>query len=61
MVLAVKKVLLRAPIFLHIRNFEMERYASEKHEIKSLELQEIYEFDFSFFVVSHFVLKLRKF
>jgi len=36
-------------------------YTSEKHEIKSLDLQEIYEFDFSSFVVSRFVPELRKF
>jgi len=29
-VLAVNKVL-SAPIFLHLRNFEMERYTQEKH------------------------------
>jgi len=57
---AVKKVL-RTPIFLHLPNFETERYTQEKHEIKSFDLQEIYDFDFSFFVVSHFVPKLRKF
>ena len=54
---AVNKVL-RAPNFLRLRNFETERYT---HEIKSFDLQEIYEFDFGFFVVSRFVLKLRKF
>ena len=58
--LAVKKVL-RAPIFLNFRSFETERYTSEKHGIKSLDLQEIYEFDLSFFIVSRFVRKLRKF
>ena len=60
--LAVKKVL-RAPIFLNLRIFGTERFTgtSEKHEIKSLYLQEIYEFDFSFFVASRFVPKLRKF
>jgi len=49
-VLTVKKVV-RAPIFLHLlRNFEMERYTEEKHEIKSaLDLQEIYEFDLQLF------------
>ena len=41
--------------------FETERYTQEKHQIKSFDLQEIYEFDFSFFVVSRFVPKLRKF
>ena len=60
MVQAVKKVL-RASVFLLLRNFETERYTQEKHEIKSLDLREIYEFDFSFFVVSRFVPKLRKF
>jgi len=59
-VLAVKKVL-RAPIFLHLHNFETERYMSEKHGIKSGDLQEIYEFNLRFFVVSRFVPKLRKF
>jgi len=58
---SVNKVL-RAPIFLHPRNFETERYTQEKHQIKSFDLQEIYEFDFSFFfVVSRFVPNLRKF
>jgi len=57
---AVNKVL-RGPNFLHVRNFETERYTQEKHEIKSFDLQEIYEFDLSFFVVSRFVPKLRKF
>jgi len=52
---------LRAPIFLHLRNFETERYTQEKHQIKSFDLQEIYGFDFSFFVVSRFVPKLREF
>jgi len=59
-VLAVKKVL-RALIFLHLLNFETERYTQEMHGIKSLNLQEIYEFDFSFFVLSRFVQKLQKF
>jgi len=31
--------------FLHLRNFETERYTQEKHEIKSFDLQEIYEFN----------------
>jgi len=57
---SVNKVL-RAPIFLYLRNFETERYTQEKQQIKSFDLQEIYEFDFSFFVVSRFVPKLRKF
>ena len=57
---AVNNVLC-APIFLHLRNFEAERYTQEKHEIKSFDLQESYDFDFSFFVVSHFVPMLRKF
>ena len=57
---SVNKVL-RAPIFLHLRNFETERYTQEKHQIKSFDLQETYEFDFSFFVVSRFVPKLREF
>jgi len=57
---SVNKVL-RAPIFLRLRNFETERCTQEKHQIKSLDLKEIYEFDFSFFVVSRFVPKLRKF
>jgi len=57
---SVNKVL-RAPIFLHLRNFETERYTQEKHQIKSFDLKEIYEFDFSFFAVSRFVPKLRKF
>jgi len=48
-------------IFLNLRNFGTDRYTSEKYEIKSLDLQEIDEFDFSFFVVSRFVPKLRKF
>jgi len=55
-VLAVK--VLRAPIFLHLGNFETERYM---YEMKSLYLQETYEFDSNFFVVSCFVPKLRKF
>ena len=53
--------ILRAPIFLHLRNFESERYTQEKQQIKSFDIQEIYEFDFSFFVVSRFVPKLPKF
>jgi len=57
-VLAVNKVL-RAPFFM--RNFETEKYTSEKHEIKSFDLQGNHEFGFSFFVVSRFVPKLRKF
>jgi len=57
---AVNKVL-RASIFLHLRNFETERYTQENHEIKSFDLQEINDFDFSFSVVSRFVPKLRKF
>jgi len=57
---AVNKVL-RAPIFLHLRNFETERYTQKKHEIKSFNLQENYDFNSSFFVVSHFVPKLREF
>jgi len=57
---SVNKVL-RAPIFSHLRNFETERYTQEKHQIKSFDLKEIYEFDCSFFVVSRFVPKLRKF
>jgi len=57
---AVNKVL-RAPIFLHLRNFETERYTQEKHQIKSFDLREICDFDFSFFVVSRFVSELRKF
>jgi len=56
---SVNKVL-RAPICLHLRNFETERYTQEKHQIKSFDLKEIYEFDVSFFVVSRFVPKLRK-
>jgi len=43
------------------RNFETERYTAEKHEIKSLDLQEIYLFDLGFVVVSHFVPKSRRF
>ena len=39
---------MRAPIFLHLRNFETERYTQEKHQIKSFNHQEIYEFDFTF-------------
>jgi len=35
-------------IFLHLRELETERYTQEKHEIKSFDLQEIYEFNFSF-------------
>ena len=50
-----------APIFLNLCNFETERYTSEKHEIKSLDFQEVYEFDLSLFVVSRFVPQLRKF
>ena len=60
MVPSVNKVL-RAPFFLHLRNFETERYTQEKHQIKSFDLQEIYEFYLSFFVLSRFVPKLRKF
>jgi len=58
---SVNKVLRAQFFFLHLRNFETERYTQEKHEIKSFDLQEIYDFDFSFYVVSHFVPKLRKF
>ena len=50
-----------ALLFLYLRYFETDRYTQEKHEITSFELQEIYEFNFSFFVVSRFVPKLRKF
>ena len=60
-VLAAVKTGLRAPIFLNHRNFETERYTSERHKIKSLDLQDIYEFDSSFFVVTRFVTKLREF
>ena len=59
-VLAVKKVL-RAPIFQNLGNSETVRYAPERQQIKSSDLQETYEFDFSFFVVSRFVPKLREF
>ena len=45
--------------FLLLRNFETESFTSKKHEINSLDLQKIYEFDSSFFVVSRFVPKLR--
>ena len=52
---------LRAPIFLNFCNFGTKRDTQEKHEIKSFDLQEIYEFDLSFIVVSRFVPKLRRF
>jgi len=47
--------------FLNLRNFETERDTSEKHRIKSLDLQEIYQFDHSSFVVSRFVPQLPRF
>jgi len=59
-VLAVKREI-TAPIFLNLQNFETERDRSEKHEIKSLDLQEISQFDLCFIVVSSFVAKLREF
>ena len=34
--------------FLNLRNFETDRDTSEKHEIKLLDLQEIYQFDRAF-------------
>jgi len=58
-VLAVKRVF-TAPIYLNLRYFETERNTSEKLEIKSLDLHEIYRFDLSF-VVSRFVPNLRRF
>ena len=48
-VLAVKKVL-TAQTFVNLPNFETERDTSEKHEIKLLNLQEIYQFDLIFFL-----------
>jgi len=57
---AVNKVL-RAPFFFCTSVTLKRRYTQEKHEMKSFDLQEIYEFDFSFFVVSRFVPKFRKF
>jgi len=53
------KKALTAPIFVNIRNFETQRDATKQHEIKSLDFQEIYQFDLSFFVVSLFVPKYR--
>ena len=58
--LAVSKVLI-APFFSILRNFETGRDASEKQKTKSLDLQEIYEFDLRVFVVSPTVLKLQSF
>jgi len=37
-------------MFLNIRNFETEGDAAEKHDIKSLDLQEICQFDLAFFL-----------
>jgi len=48
-------------MFLNVRNFETERDTSEEHGIKSLDLQEIYQFDLPIFVVSRFVQKLPRF
>jgi len=58
--LAVKKV---SPLLLlkNFRNFGTERVTSGKSEIKSQDLQEIYQFDSSFFVVSRFVPELPRF
>jgi len=47
--------------FLNLRNFETEGNTSEKHQVKSLDLQEIYQFDISFFVVSCFIPMLPRF
>jgi len=59
-VLAVLKVLI-AQFFSILRNFETGRDSFEKHRTKSLDLQEIYEFDPRVFVVSPTVLKLQSF
>jgi len=50
MVLAVKKV--TAPIFFNLRTCETEKDTSEKHEKKSLDRQEVHQFDLSLFDVS---------
>jgi len=55
-VLAVKT----APFCLNLRNFETERDTSDKHGIKSLDLQDLYQYDPCCFVVSRFVPKLRR-
>jgi len=47
-------------IFFNVHNFKTERDTSEKHEIKSLDLREIYHFNLSFLVVSRFVSKLPR-
>ena len=55
--------------FLNLRNFETERErererereTSEKHEIKSLDLQEMYQFHLSCPVASRFVPNLPRF
>ena len=47
---------LTAPIFLNLRNFETEGDTSEKHEMKSLDLQDIYQFDLFFFYLFFFYL-----
>jgi len=52
---------LTAPIFSNLRNFERERDTLEKHDMKSLDLQKIYQFDLGYFVVSRFVPKFRRF
>jgi len=57
---AVSKVL-TALIFSNSRNFETEGDTPEKHEIKSLDPEEIYQFGLSFLVVSPSVSKLREF
>jgi len=48
-----------APIFSNLRNFKTERDKPESYGIKSLDIYEIYHFDFSFFVVYRLVQKLQ--
>jgi len=60
LVLSVSKVLI-APIFPNNRNCETERDPSDMLRIKSPHLQEICQFDLSFFVVSLSLPKLRRF
>jgi len=52
---------LTAPIFSNSRNFETEGDTPEKHGIKSLDPEEIYQFDSSFLVVSPSVSYIQAF
>jgi len=60
LVLSFSKVKI-ASFFSNQRNFESERDTSDVQGIKALDLQEIYKFDLSGFIVTPSVKKLQRF